>query len=69
MASKHKKHEKIKKNNLILETIREFSKITWPKGKEFKNTSFIVLVFVSMYIVYIGFFDFILKKCFDFLFK
>lgn len=69
MAGKHKKREMGKKSNLILETIQEFSKITWPKGKEFKNTSFIVLVFVSMYIVYIGFFDFILKKCFDLLFK
>lgn len=69
MASKHKKHELNKKSNLIIETIRELSNITWPKGKEFRNTSFIVLVFVSMYIIYIGFFDLILKKIFDFLFK
>lgn len=69
MGGKHKKYEMSKKGNLLLETVQEFSKITWPKGKEFKNTSFIVLVFVGMYIVYIGFFDFILKRCFDLFFK
>lgn len=67
MASKKSKLEE--KGNLFLETIKEFSNITWPKGKEFKNTSFVVLIFVSMYIIYIGFFDFLLKKIFDFLFK
>lgn len=68
MASK-KKYELEKKSNLFFETIKEFSNITWPKGKEFKNTSFVVLVFVGIYIIYIGFFDFLLKKVFDFLFK
>lgn len=61
--------KEFKKSNLFLETIKEFSKITWPRGKEFKSTSITVLVFVGLYIIYIGFFDFILKKCFDILFR
>lgn len=69
MTDKHKKYELEKKTNLVLETVKELSNITWPKGKEFKNTSFVVLIFVGMYIIYIGFFDFLLKKIFDFLFK
>lgn len=69
MSSKSKEKQLTKRSNLFLEIFQEFSKITWPKGKEFKNTSFIVLVFVGMYIVYIGFFDFMLKKVFDILFK
>lgn len=69
MAGKKEKKEKTKKSNLLVEVVREFSVITWPKGKEFKNTSFIVLVFVSMYIIYIGFFDLVFKRLFDVLFS
>lgn len=72
MLNKHKKHDldlNKKKSNLIVDVFKEFSHITWPKGKEFKNTSFVVLIFVAMYIIYIGFFDFVLKKVFDILFK
>lgn len=69
MVSIKNKSKEIKKSNLLFETVREFPKITWPKGKEFKNTSVTVLVFVGLYIIYIGFFDFIFKKCFDILFR
>ena len=65
----NKKKNLKKKSNIFVETIREFSNITWPKGKEFKSTSFVVLVFVAMYIIYVSFFDFFLKKGFDLLFK
>lgn len=68
MASKNKK-EKEKKSSLISEVIREFAHITWPKGKEFKNTSFVVLVFVAIYILYIGVLDLLLKRGFNLLFK
>ena len=68
MASKSKTNKVDERSNLIVEVIREFKNITWPKSGEFKKTSVIVLIFVTMYIVYIGFLDILLKKCFDFLF-
>lgn len=68
MASKSKANKLNERSNIIVEVIREFKKITWPKSEEFKKTSLIVLSFVAIYIVYIGFLDVILKKCFDFLF-
>lgn len=58
-----------KKQSFISGVAKEFKYITWPKSKEFKSTSFVVLTFVFLYILYIGFFDFILKKGFDLLFK
>lgn len=69
MAGKNKKEKAEKKSSLVIEVVKEFSHITWPKGKEFKNTSFVVLVFVAIYVVYIGFLDLVLKRGFDLLFK
>lgn len=69
MAGKNKKEKAVKKSSLVSEVVKEFSHITWPKGKEFKNTSFVVLIFVAIYIVYIGFLDLVLKRGFDLLFK
>ena len=68
MANKSKANKLDERSNLMVEVIREFRKITWPKSSEFKKTSFIVMVFVAMYIIYIGFLDVVLKKCFDLLF-
>ena len=62
-------NRKNKKENLFSGIVNEFKIITWPKSKEFKITTGIVLIFVFLYIVYIGFFDLILKKVFDLLFK
>lgn len=69
MASNNRRVKAEKKSSLISEVVREFAHITWPKGKEFKNTSFVVLVFVAIYILYIGILDLLLKRVFDLLFK
>ena len=58
-----------KKENLLYGVFKEFKNITWPKPEEFKSTSGIVLTFVFLYIVYIGFFDWILKQIFNLLFR
>ncbi|EIA26639.1 hypothetical protein SFB4_242G0, partial [Candidatus Arthromitus sp. SFB-4] len=42
-------NRKNKKENLFSGIVNEFKIITWPKSKEFKSTTGIVLIFVFLY--------------------
>ena len=71
MAKKKKidKKKKEEKSNFFVEVFREFSIINWPSSEEFRKTTGVVIVFVFIYIIYIGALDYLSRAFFEFVFK